>query len=159
MPKHIDYKKGVYTLDEIADFIIKTNPGRFKNHASAYASVKTTARELGVGDINGKKRCKLIAARDVERIVSRLDGMRRKSPGKPKANKPKRAEQVTLFDEGVLDWLEPYTPDVSKDPEPIVTDEPMTARDLAAKVDRCLAELGELITAYFNAVKEEANNG
>ena len=36
------------------------------------ASVKAVARDLNIGDINGKKRNKLIAARDAERILEVL---------------------------------------------------------------------------------------
>ena len=70
----IDYTKGVYTLEEIGEIVLKKCPDRFKNLNSAYASVKITANELGIGDINGKKRNKLISARDAERIVNALMG-------------------------------------------------------------------------------------
>ena len=79
-----NYKKGVYTLREIGETVYKKCPGRFKNEESAYAMAKTTAQRLGIGDINGKKRCKFITATD--------------------AKKAKRAEQVSLFDRDV-NWL------------------------------------------------------
>lgn len=117
-------EKDVYTLEEIGELILKKCPNRFKNLNSAYASAKIVANRLGVEDINGKKRNKLIAARDAQRILDELQDM--KKGKRKKAEKTElRAEttpvecfkdaltdkkQVSLFDESVLDWLEPYTP-------------------------------------------------
>lgn len=100
-----NYKKGVYTLREIGETVYKKCPGRFKNEESAYAMAKTTAQRLGIGDINGKKRCKFITATDAKTIVETIQ----RTPSK----KAKRAEQVSLFDRDVnwLGWLDDYTPD------------------------------------------------
>lgn len=109
-----NYKKGVYTLREIGETVYKKCPGRFKNEESAYAMAKTTAQRLGIGDINGKKRCKFITATDAKTIVETIQ----RTPSK----KAKRAEQVSLFDRDVnwLGWLDDYTPDVEKsDVEPL----------------------------------------
>lgn len=106
-----NYSKGVYTLEEIAQIVLEKCPGRFKHLNSAYASVKSTMTELGIEDINGKKRYKLIAARDAERII---DAIRGKSRGR--VRKEKRAAQVSLFDRDVnwTGWLDEYTPDIEK---------------------------------------------
>lgn len=111
-------EKDVYTLEEIGELILKKCPNRFKNLNSAYASAKIVANRLGVEDINGKKRNKLIAARDAQRILDALQDMKKGKRKKAEKTELKAeqtplerpAEQVSLFDESVLDWLEPYTP-------------------------------------------------
>jgi len=156
------YKKGVYTLDEISDLIIKKNPGRFKNHDSAYASVKAVARDLNIGDINGKKRNKLIAARDAERILEVLKASHRK--GKTKkvikaVSKPGKAEQVSLFDDGIIDWLEPYTAHIPKEKPytaPVI-DESLTPAEIAATIQDIIDNLVKQVDALIKAYEEEAN--
>lgn len=66
-------KKGVFTLYEVGEIAYKKYPGRFKNLASAQASVRTYAKECSVEDINGKKKYKQIAAIDVKRILERFE--------------------------------------------------------------------------------------
>lgn len=91
-----EYKKGVYTLPEISAEAIKKYPGRWVNSESAYASVKNISRQLGIGDINGKKKYKQIAAVDVVRIFELLEKTNR---GKKKA--PGQADLFSLFPEAV----------------------------------------------------------
>ena len=67
-----DSKKFVFTLNEIGGHAFKKWPGRWKNQESAYASVKAIAQRLEIGDINGKKKYKLIAAKDAARILEEL---------------------------------------------------------------------------------------
>lgn len=71
-------KKGVFTLQEIGTRAFKAWPGRWKDEESAYASVRAAAQRLGVGDINGKKKYKLIAAVDVSRILGELQRIDKK---------------------------------------------------------------------------------
>ena len=112
------FDKDVYTLEEIGEIVLKRCPNRFKNLNSAYASVKIVANRLGIEDINGKKRNKLISARDTETILAELEGLKkgkRKKAEKTALNgevapAEHAPEQVSLFDDSVLDWLEPYTP-------------------------------------------------
>lgn len=85
-----EYKKGIYTLKEIGAEAMRKYPGRWANEESAYASVKNTARALNVGDINGKKKYKLIAAVDVARIFESLE--------KTNRGKKKGLGQANLFD-------------------------------------------------------------
>lgn len=93
-------KKGVYTLNEISAEAMKKYPGRWVNPESAYASVKTISRQLGAGDINGKKKYKQIAAVDVARIFELLEKTNR---GKKKAKKhtPQQADFFSLLPEPV----------------------------------------------------------
>lgn len=117
------FKKEVYTLEEIGEMILKKCPNRFKNLNSAYASAKIVANRLGIEDINGKKRNKLIAARDAERILAELQDMkkgRRKKAEKTALNTEPTpvehsSEQVSIFDPNIIDWLEPYTPNSKKE--------------------------------------------
>lgn len=67
-------KKEIYTLEEIGNIIYeldqKADAVRFRKPVSAYSAAKKAALKLGIEDINGKKRNKLIAARDAEAIIS-----------------------------------------------------------------------------------------
>lgn len=113
-----NYKKGIYTLREIGETVYKKCPGRFKNEESAYAMAKTTAQRLGIGDINGKKRCKFITATDAKTIVETIQ----KQPSK----KRKKAEQICLGDilgGDPIDWLEPYTPNSREEQQELETEE------------------------------------
>lgn len=77
-------KKGVFTLQEIGARAFKAWPGRWKNEESAYASVRAAAQRLGVGDINGKQKYKLIKTTDVSRIIdelTRIDKKKRHESG------------------------------------------------------------------------------
>ena len=78
---------------------------------------KSTATKLGIGDINGKKRCKYIAANDAQAIVVAIKSTRSKK-GKRKGE----VVQLSIFDKTAdeqLDWLDKYTPHVEKTPEPV----------------------------------------
>ena len=66
-------KKGVFTFKEITEQVVKKYPGRWASFESAYASVKATAQALGIGDINGKRKFKQIAAVDVSNILAYLE--------------------------------------------------------------------------------------
>ena len=73
-------KQYVFTLNEIGYHAFKKWPGRWKNQESAYASVKAVAQRLEIGDINGKQKYKLIAAKDAARILEELTKHQRKQP-------------------------------------------------------------------------------
>ena len=73
------YKKEVYTMIEIAERVMEKWPGRYKSIASANAAVRGAARELGIGDINGKGKYKNIAAKGAERILEHLGKNYRKT--------------------------------------------------------------------------------
>lgn len=103
------YKKGVLTLREIGEQVYKKCPGRFKSVESAYARAKGTAQKLGIGDINGKKRCKFITTTDAARIIEEVQKT---------ARKRKRAEQISLFEANPIAWLDDYLPEAPETPEP-----------------------------------------
>ena len=86
-------KKGIYTLYEISTEAMKKYPGRWVNQDSAYASVKNISRQLAIGDINGKKKYKQIAAVDVARIFEILE-----KTNKRKKKGPKQADFFSLLE-------------------------------------------------------------
>ena len=83
-----EYRKGIYTLNEISAEAIKKYPGRWSTQESAYAAVKTAAQRQAVGDINGKKKYKQIAAVDAARIFEELEktNTRKKKAGHGQAD-------------------------------------------------------------------------
>lgn len=87
-----EYKKGVYTLKEISELAMKKYPDRWVNLDSAYASVKTAARQLAINDINGKRKYKQIAAVEVARIFEILEKCNRR-----KKSGPKQADLFSLL--------------------------------------------------------------
>lgn len=112
-----NYKKGVYTFAEIGEIIHKKCPGRYKDATVASRMATRKAKELGIGDINGKKKFMLIPKTEAERIVSAVVNGR--------TRRRRTAEQISLGefldDEQIIDWLEPYTPHTQKEetePEP-----------------------------------------
>lgn len=62
------------------------------------------------------------------------------------------------FEPNVIDWLEPYTPN-SKKTTPVIADEPLTAEDLADRLDYLLDEITDTIHALINTIKEDKQNG
>lgn len=62
-------KKYAYTFKEIAEEVMRKLPGHYKNFDSANATVRTTARELGIKDINGKGHHKIVPAVHAELIL------------------------------------------------------------------------------------------
>lgn len=62
-------KKYAYTFKEIAEEVMRKLPGHYKNFDSANATVRTTARELGIKDINGKDHHKIVPAVHAELIL------------------------------------------------------------------------------------------
>ena len=155
-----NYSKGVFTLEEISQMVLDKFPGRFKNLKSAYATVKATVTELGIEDINGKKRYKLISARDADRVLARIREKARVKKTAPKAEKKTKAVQVSLFDKGVVDWLEPYTQHVEKDENKkastgISSEELEELRDRLANIAAELIDIIDDLTTYFTDTEEE----
>lgn len=66
------FKKDVVTMLEIASEVMNKCPGHYKNLASANATVRATARALGINDINGKGKHKRIAAVNAEEILKAI---------------------------------------------------------------------------------------
>ena len=62
-------KKFAYTFKEIAEEVMRKLPGHYKNFDSANATVRTTARELNINDINGKGHHKIVPAVHAEIIL------------------------------------------------------------------------------------------
>lgn len=140
-----EYRKGIYTLTEISAEAIKKYPGRWVSSESAYASVKNISRQLGIGDINGKKKYKQIAAVDVVRIFELLEKTNR---GKKKA--PGQADLFSLLPE-------PVTPASDNDNFSYKPSDKFARRPVPAQIiqaDESAAELlqtaDELARAFCN---------
>ena len=69
MPK---FKKSVYQFTEVGAIVYDTFPGHYLNLESAIATVNTHARELGIGDINGKKKYRSMTASDASRVLASI---------------------------------------------------------------------------------------
>ncbi len=151
-----NYKKGVYTFAEIGEIIHKKCPGRYKDATVASRMATRKAKELGIGDINGKKKFMLIPKTEAERIVSAVVNGR--------TRRRRTTEQISLGefldDDHLIDWLEPYTPhSKKKDYEsPIIEpteDEPLTKEELEHRILYLTDELKGVLDAYLNINKEE----
>ena len=151
-----NYKKGVFTFAEIGEIIHKKCPGRYKDATVASRMATRKAKELGIGDINGKKKFMLIPKNEAERIVSAVVNGR--------TRRRRAAEQISLGefldDKQIIDWLEPYTPHIKKKDymPPIIEEteaEPLTKEELEHRVLYLINELKDTLDAYLNINKEE----
>ena len=140
-----EYKKGIFTLKEISVEAMRKYPGRWTNPESAYASVKTAARQLGIGDINGKKKYKQIAAVDVARVFEILEKTNR-----PKKKTAGQADLFSLLPEPVKE------PASNKDafsykakPAPAQINKTVKAVDIQATSIEELAQLADELTRAF----------
>lgn len=138
-----NYSKATYTIGEIAEIVHGKCPGRYKNEKIAGREVCRIMKELGIDDINGKKRFKQIAATDAVKIIRyMLDEMNRKQK--------RRAQQVSLFDDGIVDWLDPYTEDIQEGPEIVETERAASVEEIDPR------DLFEAITELLNALHRVA---
>lgn len=105
------YKKEVLTLEEIGAVILEKTEGRYKNLNSAYTAAKKAANILGIEDINGKKRNKLISAKDADIIINYVLEPKQKQEKTPVENPNRKIDysipetvitplhsQVSIFD-------------------------------------------------------------
>lgn len=130
-----NYSKGTYTVNEIAEIVFKKCPGRFKDVSIAHRQVNKMMAKLGIGDINGKKRCMYISANDTDRLIEAIVNSRTRKTKKP-------GEQINLAEimtqKDPVKWMEPYTPHAKKNEEeyPTAEAEPVpTAEQVAAVAD------------------------
>ena len=90
-------KKYTYTFKEIAEDVMKKLPGHYKNFDSANATVRATARELGINDINGKGKYKIVPAVQAEVILKAVierATRRPYTPSTPIEQEIRRAEKA-----------------------------------------------------------------
>lgn len=142
-----NYSKGTYTVGEIAEIVMKKNPGRFKNVRIAHRQVNKTMVKMQIGDINGKKRCMLIPAKDAERLVEAITNSPRKKIkrgqvsifedlGRGRESDPTTAAIASeLFGDSPADVFDKYTPHVKKKEAPEKTILPIPAGLTAEQVD------------------------
>ena len=77
------YKKDVYSFIEVGEILFDEHPGHFSNLKSAIATVNTHARELGIGDINGKKSHRKMTAWNAEVVLMSCETSLRKYSATP----------------------------------------------------------------------------
>ena len=141
-----NYKKGVYTFAEIGEIIHKKCPGRYKDATVASRMATRKAKELGIGDINGKKKFMLIPKTEAERIISAVVNGRTK--------RRRTAEQISLgefLDDTPHSKKKDYVPPIIEPTE----DEPLTKEELEHRVLYLINELQSTLDAYLNISKEE----
>ena len=98
-------KKYTYTFKEIAEDVMKKLPGHYKNFDSANATVRATARELGINDINGKGKYKIVPAVQAEIILKAVIERATRRPYTPSTpieqeiRRAEKAESVTVKEE------------------------------------------------------------
>ena len=80
MPK---LKKAIYPFTEVGAMLFDMFPGHYLNLKSAIATVNTHARELGIGDINGKKKYRNMTAKDAERVLAACEDTLRTNTATP----------------------------------------------------------------------------
>ena len=147
-----NYTKGIYTFAEIGEIIHKKCPGRYKDATVASRMATRKAKELGIGDINGKKKFMLIPKNDAERIVSAVVNGR--------TRRKRTAEQISLGEflgGDQIDWLEPYTVHIPKEKPytPTISEEPPTKEELKLRIYGMFDELKTAIDTYISMNEEE----
>lgn len=143
-----NYSKGTYTVNEIAEIVLKKCPGRYKDVSIAHRQINKMMAKLGIKDINGKKRCMFITATDTDRLVDAIVNSRTRKTKKP-------GEQINLAEimtqKDPVKWLEPYTGTreeleikPTEEAEPVPTAEQVEAvADLVRAWKRVIKEFSE----------------
>ena len=153
-------KKGVFTLQEIGARAFKAWPGRWKNEESAYASVRAAAQRLGVGDINGKQKYKLIKTTDVSRIIdelTRIDKKKRHESGQADffALLPDEPAVLTVDPAKITPELKTQIKDAFTGPAELLTikPDPMSPEALR-QLDAAAWTLQDALRAFCNCLIE-----
>ena len=96
MPK---LKKEIYKFTEVGAMLFDMFPGHYLNLKSAIATVNTCARELGIGDINGKKSYRNMTAKDAERVLASCGESLRQYQATPIERAIRDADEVLQISE------------------------------------------------------------
>lgn len=157
-------KKFVFTLNEIGGHAFKKWPGRWKNQESAYASVKAIAQRLEIGDINGKKKYKLIAAKDAARILEELTKTERKKAKHGQADLfsllHEEPAALVVNPEKVTDELKHQIADsLTAGPVEVLTVHPTTSseeyrKETAKKLEKALELLQDAMRVFCECLIE-----
>ena len=152
-------KKGVFTLNEIGAHALKKWPGRWKNQESAYASVKATAQRLEIGDINGKQKYKLIAAKDAARILEELTKHQKKTPQHGQADLfsllPEQAPAVVINPDKITDDIKKKFQDAFTGPNELltITPEPVNP-EVVQQLETAAGLLQDALRVFCNCLIE-----
>lgn len=111
-------KKYAYTFKEIAEEVMRKLPGHYKNFDSANATVRTTARELGINDINGKGHHKIVPAVHAEIILKAVIEKATRRPYTPSTPIESYIREVEKEDVAITEGEAPTLPTKKEDIAP-----------------------------------------
>ena len=143
-------KKYTYTFKEIAEGIMRKLPGHYKNFDSANATVRTTARELGIKDINGKGHHKIVPAVHAELILKTvLDKATRRpyTPSTPIESAIREAEKEDVAVQSIK--IEPAMKHAAQRTAELITQTGPFEKKLTATEKKAIADDFELRRKRF----------
>lgn len=133
-------KKYTYTFKEIAEEVMRKLPGHYKNFDSANATVRTTARELGIKDINGKGHHKIVPAVHAEFILKTVLDKATRRPYTPSTPIESYIREVEKEEVTITEGEAPTLP-TKKEEIAIKAEVPTLTVDQKADVIKALKEL------------------
>lgn len=143
-------KKYTYTFKEIAEEVMRKLPGHYKNFDSANATVRTTARELGIKDINGKGHHKIVPAVHAELILKTvLDKATRRpyTPSTPIESAIREAEKEDVAVQSIK--IEPAMKHAAQRTAELITQTGPFEKKLTATEKKAIADDFELKRKRF----------
>lgn len=143
-------KKYTYTFKEIAEEVMLKLPGHYKNFDSANATVRTTARELGIKDINGKGHHKIVPAVHAELILKTvLDKATRRpyTPSTPIESAIREAEKEDIAVQSIK--IEPAMKHAAQRTAELITQTGPFEKKLTATEKKAIADDFELRRKRF----------
>ena len=143
-------KKYTYTFKEIAEEVMRKLPGHYKNFDSANATVRTTARELGIKDINGKGHHKIVPAVHAELILKTvLDKATRRpyTPSTPIESAIREAEKEDVAVQSIK--IEPAMKHAAERTAELITQTGPFEKKLTATEKKAIADDFELRRKRF----------
>lgn len=143
-------KKYTYTFKEIAEEVMRKLPGHYKNFDSANATVRTTARELGIKDINGKGHHKIVPAVHAELILKTvLDKATRRpyTPSTPIESAIREAEKEDVAVQSIK--IEPAMKHAAQRTAELITQTGPFEKKLTATEKKAIADDFELRRKRF----------
>lgn len=133
-------KKYTYTFKEIAEEVMRKLPGHYKNFDSANATVRTTARELGIKDINGKGHHKIVPAVHAELILKTVLDKATRRPYTPSTPIESYIREVEKEEVTITEGEAPTLP-TKKEEIAIKAEVPTLTVDQKADVIKALKEI------------------
>ena len=143
-------KKYAYTFKEIAEEVMRKLPGHYKNFDSANATVRTTARELNINDINGKGHHKIVPAVHAEIILKAVieKATRRPyTPSTPIESAIREAEKEDVAVQSIK--IDPAMKHAAQRPAELITQTGPFEKNITATEKKAIADDFELRRKRF----------